>query len=172
MCTCMVNLNIIGTDLTGSHSSWNATIGGNYKAVTFKLDTGAEVTAITEPAFFQLRDILSQAPTETLHGPDQQPLKILGQVTLTLTSKGQVCTHNDIKGASLHTQCLHGQRSGAESIRHNSYIEELNLELLAKVAELSQARACNCIQHCWPWTSWVSLSPVYELLYTWIHRSI
>ena len=87
----MVNHNTIGT---GSHSSWNATIGGNYKAVTFKLDTGAEVTAITEPAFFQLRDILSQAPTETLHGPDQQPLKILGQVTLTLTSKGQACTHN------------------------------------------------------------------------------
>ena len=48
----------------------------------FKLDTGAEVTALTEPAFLLLRDVPLQAPTKALHGPDQHPLKVLGRVTL------------------------------------------------------------------------------------------
>ena len=62
--------------------------------VTFKLDTGAKVTALTEPAFLQLRDVPLQAPTKALHGPDQQPLKVLGQVTLNFSSKEKTCIHN------------------------------------------------------------------------------
>ena len=41
----------LNTICSGSHASWNATIGVNDQIMTFKLDTGAEVTAITEPAF-------------------------------------------------------------------------------------------------------------------------
>ena len=62
--------------------------------MTFKLDTGAEVTALTEPAFLQLRDVPLQAPTKALHGPDWKPLKVLGQVTRTFSSKEKNCIHN------------------------------------------------------------------------------
>ena len=47
-------LNTIGS---GSHASWKATVKVNNQMMTFKLDTGAEVTALTEPAFLQLRDV-------------------------------------------------------------------------------------------------------------------
>ena len=118
----LVYLNTIGS---GSHAAWNATIAVNDQVMTFKLDTGAEVTAITEPAFLQLKDVPLQAPTKTLHGPDQQPLKVLGQVTLTLSSKGQACTHN-----------VYVVRDLEQNLLGLPAIEELNL--LAKVAEVRQ----------------------------------
>ena len=62
--------------------------------MTFKLDTGAEVTALTEPAFLQLRDVPLQAPTKAIHGPDWEPLKVLEQVTLTFSSNEKTCIHN------------------------------------------------------------------------------
>ena len=66
-------LNTIGS---GSHASWKATIKVNNQMMTFKLDTGAEVTTLTEPAFLQVRDVPLQAPTKALHGPDRKPLKV------------------------------------------------------------------------------------------------
>ena len=105
------------------HASWNATIGINDQAMTFKLDTGGEVTAITEPAFLQLKDVPPQAPSKTLHGPDEQPLKVLGQVTLTLSSNGQACTHNVYVVRDLEQNLL-----GLQAIEE--------LKLLAKVAEV------------------------------------
>ena len=70
------------------------TIKVNDQMITFKLDIGAEVTALTEPALLQFRDVPRQAPTKVLHGPDQQPLKVLGHVTLTFSSKEKTCIHN------------------------------------------------------------------------------
>ena len=48
------------------------TIGVNDHAMTFKLDTGTDVT---EPSYLELKDVPLQAPTKTLHGPNQQPFK-------------------------------------------------------------------------------------------------
>ena len=53
-------LNAIGS---GSHASWKATINLRDQIMTFKLDTGAEATALTEPAFLQFGDVPLQAPT-------------------------------------------------------------------------------------------------------------
>ena len=88
------NITYLNTIGSGSHASWKATIKVNKQMVTFKLDTVAEVTALTEPALLQLRDVPLQAPTKALHGPDQQPLKVLAQVTLTFSSKEKNCIHN------------------------------------------------------------------------------
>ena len=67
-----------------------ATIKVNDQVITFKLDTGAEVTAITEPTFLQLNYIrIPTITTKPLHGPDKQPLQVLGQVTLTFCQRGR-----------------------------------------------------------------------------------
>ena len=113
-------LNTIGS---GSHASWKATIKVNNQMMTFKLDTGAEVTALTEPAFLQLRDVPLQAPTKALHGPDRKPLKVLGQVTLTFSSKEKTCIHNAFVVRDLEQNLL-----GLPAIQ--------DLNLLAKVAEV------------------------------------
>ena len=73
--------------------------------MSFKLDTGAEGTATTEPAFLPLKDVPLQAPTKTLL--EGSPIKSLGT--------GH--PHLVIKRASLHPQSVHSQRSGVESIR-------------------------------------------------------
>ena len=50
----MSYLSAIGSD---NDSSWNATIQINGQSVVFKLDTGAEVTAITEPTLTKLGNV-------------------------------------------------------------------------------------------------------------------
>ena len=87
--------------------------------MTFMLDTGAEVTALTEPASLQLKDVPLQAPTKALHGPD----KVLGQVTLTFSSKEKTCIHNAFVVRDLEQNLL-----GLPAIQ--------DLNLLAKVAEV------------------------------------
>ena len=75
----------LNTIVTGNLTSWTTTIAVNNQSMTFKLGTRAEVPAIREPAFFQLGDVPLQVPTKALHGPDHQPLKVLGQVSVTLS---------------------------------------------------------------------------------------
>ncbi len=50
----------------------------------FKVDTGAEVTALTEEALSQLGAIQLKSPSKVLCGPDRTPLKVLGQTRVTL----------------------------------------------------------------------------------------
>ena len=60
----------------------------------FKVDTGAEVTALTEEALSQLGTIQLKSPSKVLCGPDRTPLKVLGQTRVTLTSKGKSCSQD------------------------------------------------------------------------------
>ena len=62
-------------------------------------------------------------PTKTLHGPDHQPLKVLGQVKVTLSSKGKVSS-----------QQVYMVRGLEQNLLGLPAIEELNF--LAKVAEV------------------------------------
>ena len=62
-------------------------------------------------------------PTKTLHGPDHQPLKVLGQVSVTLSSKGKVSS-----------QQVYVVKGLEQNLLGLPAIEELNL--LAKVAEV------------------------------------
>ena len=55
------------------------------KMVPFKLDTGAEVTAITENAYKTLPNVTLQPTTKALHGPARQSLHVLGQITTPIT---------------------------------------------------------------------------------------
>ena len=58
-------------------------VGG--KELTFKLDTGAEVTVITEEAHRMLEMPKLQKPSKALYGPTSTALRTLGQFTSTLS---------------------------------------------------------------------------------------
>ena len=70
-----------------SQTSWNTKLLLDKTTVNFKLDTGAEVTAVTEETFKLLRGIKLSKSSKSLHGPARQSLNVLGQFTGTLSHK-------------------------------------------------------------------------------------
>ena len=82
----------LSTLLAREETSWLTTVTVNSELMKFKVDTGAEVTALTEEALSQLGGIQLKSPSKVLCGPDRTPLKVLGQTTVTLTSKGKSCS--------------------------------------------------------------------------------
>jgi len=71
---------------------WNITIQLEGKDVCFKLDTGAEVSVVGENILHSLNVKRLQKPTKRLCGPDRKPLKVLGEITLTLAYKNRSCS--------------------------------------------------------------------------------
>ena len=71
---------------TGSNKTWNATISMSElpAKVVFKLDTGAEATAITDKTYKSLPYVTLQKPQKILQGPAKQHLNVLGQFTTTM----------------------------------------------------------------------------------------
>ena len=58
----------------------------NGMEVNFKVDTGAEVTAITPPTYNLISESSKlQKPSKSLRGPDRKPLTTLGMTEVTLT---------------------------------------------------------------------------------------
>ena len=79
---------------TREETSWFTTVAVNSEPMKFKVDTGAEVTALTEEALIQLGTIQLKSPSKVLCGPDRTPLKVLGPTRITLTSKGKSCSQD------------------------------------------------------------------------------
>jgi len=83
------------TFLDGIHSGnkavWTATLKVNHQEVVFKLDTGAEVTAVSETVYQYLGNISLRKPTRSLVGPAQHKLHVLGEFTAMLTHN-QTCS--------------------------------------------------------------------------------
>jgi len=52
--------------------------------IHFKVDTGADVTAIPLKDFWKLAGVKLQPPKKVLHGPAKHPPKVSGQFTGTL----------------------------------------------------------------------------------------
>ena len=63
----------------GKESCWRAKIQLCGKETMFKLDTGAEVTAVSEKTYQQLKNQHLTPPQKVLYGPSRTPLKVLGQ---------------------------------------------------------------------------------------------
>ena len=57
----------------------------------FKLDTGAEVTAVTQETLTKLGNVVLKPATKSLCGPDRKPLKVLSKLTVTLSSIHHKC---------------------------------------------------------------------------------
>ena len=84
----MAYLNTVGSSQT---PSWNCTALLNNQEVPFKVDTGAEVTVISEDSWKSLGLSEAKPPTKKLHGPDRQPLKVRGELHATLSYRGRQC---------------------------------------------------------------------------------
>ena len=72
---------------------WTCGIQVNGQYVSFKVDTGAEVTVISEDASRALGLNTLQPSTKKLHGPDHSPLKVVGHATVRLADSDKQCTH-------------------------------------------------------------------------------
>ena len=81
-------LNTVGSD---RGTFWTCTISVNGQNVPFKVDTGAEVTVISEKYAKLLSQDL-QPPSKRLHGPDRQPLSVMGEITTAMTYKDKQVT--------------------------------------------------------------------------------
>ena len=76
-----------------NENTWTSTLQIAGKKIQFKLDTGAEVTAVSEATYRNLRRVNLQKANRPLRGPAGQPLKVLGQFTKKIT-------HNKSKTSS------------------------------------------------------------------------
>ena len=76
-------------------SIWSTTLRLEGTNVKFKLDTGAEVTAIREETYQALRGIHLMESTKMLYGPSHQPLNVLGQFR-SMLSKGHMSSEQTI----------------------------------------------------------------------------
>lgn len=69
----------LGAVTSHNDSTWNASVKLNSEVVEFKLDTGAEVTVISDSTLKTLGPLPLQTPSKVLYGPTRQSLKVLGQ---------------------------------------------------------------------------------------------
>ena len=89
-----LDLVFLSAMVTADETSWTADISVNGESMKFKVDTGAEVTAVTELALTQLDNVQLHPATKTLCGPDMEPLKVLDQISATLCHSGKTCVHD------------------------------------------------------------------------------
>ena len=77
------------TDIMTSNqeSSWRTSITLDGKDVLFKIDTGAEVTAISHRTYLQMGAGELSDPENILYGPFRQPLPVIGQFSGNLVHK-------------------------------------------------------------------------------------
>lgn len=84
-------LNTVGKP-TSPLTTWNVHVQVNGHQLDFKVDTGAEVTAVSEGVYHSMRDTGLRKPTKRLCGPDSHPLEVLGSTTAELRHRGTVST--------------------------------------------------------------------------------
>ena len=82
--------------------TWTAKINVGSQEATFKIDTGAEVTAISEKLYKSLRSPALQKPNKLQKGPGQHPLQVVGQFEEMLhhgqnSSQQQIFVIKDLK---------------------------------------------------------------------------
>ena len=92
--------------ITKQNSSWMSALQLNNKEVKFKLDTGAEVTAISQETHRLLGNPKLLRPTKILRGPSHQPLKVVGQFQGELNSEGRATTQTIYVICGLKTNLL------------------------------------------------------------------
>ena len=93
--------------VSGNRSkAWIAKISVCGREVQFKLDTGAEVTAISERMWQMLGKPQLQTPKKQLFGPASQPLQVLGHFSGLLSHKDKEARQNVFVVEGLKTNLL------------------------------------------------------------------
>ena len=85
-------LNTVGSE--DRKTSWNTTIMIDGQEMSFKIDTGAEVTVISDKALESLSVKELQSSTKRLCGPDRRPLAVMGEFPASLSYKDRSCTQS------------------------------------------------------------------------------
>ena len=80
----------LGTVRANPGSLWTTKLLLNQVEISFKLDTGAEVTAISEETYRRLGRPELQQPSKVLFGPAKQTLDVLGQFTAKLKHQNHI----------------------------------------------------------------------------------
>ena len=88
---------------TDCSNAWFATISVSGKDIPFKLETGAEVTAVSRK---MLGKPSLSTPDKQLFGPAQQPLEVLGHFLGHLSSGGREANHKVFVVNNLKTNLL------------------------------------------------------------------
>ena len=74
-------------------TSWNVVITIANTQISFKVDTGAEVTAMSESAWLNLQNPFQLGKTkQKIYGPDHLTLDVVGVADLPMSFKGNTCT--------------------------------------------------------------------------------
>lgn len=84
-------LDVVSANMSETHWSVMVTING--QEMCFKLDTGAEVTVISNHTWELLKENELQSSNKRLYGPDNNPLELVGQLPVTIEYKGRSCVH-------------------------------------------------------------------------------
>ena len=97
-----VDTAFLDTMSTDQNKTWITKITVNGRVITFKLDTGTEVTAISEATWRTLGKPPLGAPNKQLFGPARQALEVMGKFQAYLCYKGreaspQVFVVNNLK---------------------------------------------------------------------------
>ena len=90
--------------VSADDTSWTANINVNGEMMKFKVDTGAEITAVTKLALTQLGKVQLHPTTKTLCGPDRKTLKVLGQTSATLSHCGGTHVFMTLPGRQAQAQ--------------------------------------------------------------------
>jgi len=135
-------LDAISDDSDHSVTAWYIRAMVNNHEVVFKVDTGAEVTAISKEVYDAFGQPQLNKPTKVLSGPSRQPLDVLGHITVNLRYKNKaikypmyVCCTNiksKIVGAPGH-----------HSLKHTLYLQRLMLLTTSPVVSLTSSQNCS-----------------------------
>ena len=118
----------LGAIETGSSGKqWPTTIMLNKTKVTFKLDTGAEATAISAETYQRLGKVSLQEPTKILRGAANSHLSVIGQFTGSLTYKQTNCLQEIFVVKGLQNNLL-----GLPAIKALSLIQRLQAVFLSE----------------------------------------
>jgi len=77
----------LGAVTSDSLTQWNVTIAVNNKQIKFKLDTGAEVTAISKATHNAIGEPALKRTSKMLYGPAGTSLEVCGQFIANLSHK-------------------------------------------------------------------------------------
>ena len=77
----------LGVVHTRASTVWMSLVKLGGKEAQFKLDTGAEVTAISDSTYQTLQGVKLKPATKPLYGPASQSLKVFGQFSGELARK-------------------------------------------------------------------------------------
>ena len=122
--------------VTGNKGTvWSTTVTVGNEQITFKVDTGAEVTALSETTWKSMQTKPELRETKRiLCGPDRQPLKVLGEMKTKLMLKTKSCTHTVFVVRGLQNNLL-----GLPAVRDLGliqHIESVNDDIPSQYPEL------------------------------------